>query len=90
MEVVINPEKVAVTLLLNPSDVQDVLAVIRALRFPIQIQTKKETPREMLYRFAAESPKMSDEDAYMDEITEEIKAYREEKRQALAQQLKVA
>jgi hypothetical protein len=45
MELALNSEKVAVTLLLNPSDVQDVLAVIRALRFPIQIALPKKTEK---------------------------------------------
>ena len=83
MEAVINSKKVALTLSLNAANLQDFLNLIQLLKFPVKVENKveqPETPLELLYRFAAESPElpMSEEES-MDYINDEIKAYREEK-----------
>ncbi len=83
MQTTLDSEKVALTLSLNAVNVPDFLKLIQLLKFPVKVETKieqKESPVELLYRFAAESPElpMSEEEA-MDYINAEIKAYNEEK-----------
>ena len=88
MEAILNSEKVTLTLRLNAADVQDFLSILRYLRFPIEIENRQkesiekvESPKELLMRFASESPDLPIlEDESMDEINAEINAYREEKR----------